>query len=88
MTRNQTTIALGAAGFIGCVGVFLVALTQQFGAVAALACLAAWLQLAIVISTVGDALSDRQAASSLRSIFALLLILFIAASYVVANHGV
>ncbi len=86
MTRNQTTIAVGAIGFIVCVGVFLVALTQQFGLVAALACLAAWIQLAIVIATVGDALSNRQVASYLRSAFAVLLILVIAAFYTVANH--
>ncbi len=85
MTRNQISIGAGAVGFIICLGMFIVALSQQMGAIAALACLAAWLQLFIVIATAGDAMSNRQS-GSWRGAMAGALVLVIALSYVIAAH--
>ncbi len=85
MTCNQAGIAAGAVGFLFSLGVFLIALSRQNGLVAALACLAAWLQLMIVIATAGDAMSDRQAGKS-RSISAILLVAFLVLAYAAASR--
>jgi hypothetical protein len=85
MTRNQTSIASGAAGFLFSLGVFLFALSGQNGLIAAVACLVAWLQLMIVIATAGDAMSNRQASKS-RSISAALLVALLALAYAVASR--
>ncbi len=85
MTRNQIGIAAGAVGFLFSLGVFLVALSQQNGLIAAVACLAAWLQLMIVIATAGDAISNRQA-SKFRGISAVLLVAVLTLAYAVASR--
>jgi hypothetical protein len=85
MTHNQAGIAAGAVGFLFSLGVFLIALAGQNGLVAALACLAGWLQLMIVIATAGDAMSDRQA-GKFRSISAVLFVAFLALAYAAANR--
>lgn len=85
MTHNQTGIALGAVGFVFSLGIFLFALSQQNGLIAASACLVAWLQLMIVIATAGDAISNRQS-GVWRTVFAVFLVVFLVAAYAVSSH--
>lgn len=85
MTRNKAGIGAGAVGFAVCLAIFLVSLSNQQGLIAALACLAAWLELFIVISTVGDAISDRQARWS-HAVVATVLAVLMVVAYAALNR--
>lgn len=85
-TPNQTNVAAGALGFGVCLWIFFVALQQQLGLVAAIASLAAWAQLFIVIASVGDAFSNLQAGSRMRAAAAATIALLVAFIYMIANR--